>query len=70
MLYGDSDLLGHNGRNGWESESAARSAFPKWYYITVSPKNAFGVVATTEYGTLWDYNCNLLQEKSRFLGYE
>ena len=67
--YGLADF-GHGGRFGWASESAEPSSFPKWYYYTVARKNAFGTETITETASLWDYNCNLLRENSRIVGFE
>ena len=69
-LYGSADYFGHNGRQGWASQSADPSGFPKWYYYSVGRKNAFGTRTITEFSSLWDYDCNLLTESSRVVGFE
>ena len=70
MTYGSPDHFGHDGRFGWSSEIADPSSFPKWYYYSVGAKNAFGTRTITEFASMWDYNCNLIAEDNRLVGFE
>ncbi len=72
LAYGDLDVWNDtDARFGWISEYAATSeSFPKTYYYPVSRKNAFGTESITEVQTVWDYECNLLSETTRFAGFD